>query len=537
MAVHETSRFPRPFGKYLLLRHLATGGMAEVYLARQSGPAGWEKECVIKRILPALAADQQFVQMFLDEARIAARLNHPNIVQIFDLGQVGPREFFIAMEYVHGVDLEQILDAEKKRGGRVPLHIAARIVASIAEGLDNAHRAVDNRGQPLGLVHRDVSPSNVMISFDGSAKILDFGIAKASPLKGRTEVGVIKGKIPYMSPEQVEGLELDARSDVFALGSVLYELIAGMKPFDGQNPAEISLQILQKEITVGPLMWTGQPDALYAIIKRAHTKNRNDRYQSARELQMALEMFLAKRSMTSTSHDVAFYLDQLFPGARDRAQEEAQLPPPEATDPTMPMALPAGAFGNSGMDDHHQGPGGHDVPPVLGDLSSTQLGNFEDVRRNLGGGGKGTTFNVIALVLAVAAGFYLLRRTAKPEGPAATATPAAATATPAAAPGPAVVAPPAAAPKPVVTPLAAKPVEPGKPEVAAPVVAAPAALPVEPTKPEAKPEAAPKPEAPKPEPARPKHVAAPNPHKAPKAEPHKTLPHLPTPPPPDNDPD
>src|SRR3954468_6044170 len=281
--------------------------MAEVYLARANGPAGWEKECVIKRILPTLAGDQQFVQMFLDEARIAARFNHSNIVQIFDLGQVGPKEFFIAMEYVHGMDLEQLIDAEKKRGGRVPLHIACRIVASIAEGLDHAHRAVDGRGQPLGLVHRDVSPSNVMVSFDGAAKVLDFGIAKASPLKGRTEVGVIKGKIPYMSPEQVEGQPLDARSDVFSLGTLLFELIAGAKPFDGNGPAEVSLQILQKEITPGPLIWTGQPDALFTIIKRAHAKNREQRYQSARELQLALEMFLAKRSMACTSHDVAFY--------------------------------------------------------------------------------------------------------------------------------------------------------------------------------------------------------------------------------------
>ena len=210
--------------------------MAEVYLARQSGPAGWEKECVIKRILPTLAADQQFVQMFLDEARIAARLNHPNIVQIFDLGQVGPKEFFIAMEYVHGVDLEQIIDAEKKRGGRVPLHIACRIVASIAEGLDHAHRAVDGRGQPLGLVHRDVSPSNVLISRAGEVKLADFGVAKATLLADVTRGNVRKGKYAYMSPEQVGGEPLTAASDQFSLGILLYELFCGQRPFDGEGP-------------------------------------------------------------------------------------------------------------------------------------------------------------------------------------------------------------------------------------------------------------------------------------------------------------
>jgi eukaryotic-like serine/threonine-protein kinase len=517
--VHEASRFPRPFGKYLLLRHLATGGMAEVYLARVNGPAGWEKECVIKRILPTLASDHQFVQMFLDEARIAARLNHPNIIQIFDLGQVGPKEFFIAMEYVHGVDLEQIVDAEKQRAGRVPLHIACRVVSSIAEGLDHAHRAQDGRGQPLGLVHRDVSPSNVMVSFDGTAKILDFGIAKAAPLKGRTEVGVIKGKIPYMSPEQVEGNSLDARSDVFSLGTLLYELIAGEKPFDGNGPAEVSLQILQKEIQPGPLMWTGQPDALFQIIRRAHAKNRDTRYQSARDLQLALEMFLAKRSMACTSHDVAFYLDKLFPGVKDKLlQEVSELPRAEGHEQTVP-AMETPVHGTS-----MAAGGDHDGPaPVLGDMSSTTMGNYDDVRRNLGGSGKGTTVIVVLLVIAVAVGFYVLRQRSHPEEtPAAAAT----------VPKPEAAKPEAAKPeppKPEVPAVAAKPVA-AKPEAAKPEAAKPeAAKPVA-----AKPEAA-RPEAAKPVAAKPAAAKPAKPAK-PKSEPARSLPHLPTPPPPDDNP-
>jgi eukaryotic-like serine/threonine-protein kinase len=527
--VHEASRFPRPFGKYLLLRHLATGGMAEVFLARVNGPAGWEKECVIKRILPALAADQQFVQMFLDEARIAARLNHPNIVQIYDLGQVGPKEFFIAMEFVHGVDLEQLIDNEKKRGGRVPLHIACRVIASIAEGLDHAHRAVDARGQALGLVHRDVSPSNVMVSFDGSAKILDFGIAKAAPLKGRTEVGVIKGKIPYMSPEQVEGQVLDARSDVFSLGTLLYELIAGQKPFEATNPAELSLQILQKEIQMGPLLWTGQPDALFTIIKRAHAKNRTERYQSARELQLALEMFLAKRSMACTSHDVAFYLDQLFPGARERSQQGvAELPPPDGHENTIPMRVPTGHTAGMGgemdgpTDPHHEPSGLHRPAPVLGDLSSTQMGNYDDVRRNLGGSGRGTTFIVVGLVIAVALGFYVLRRNSQPEA----AAPAAAVPKSVEAPKQAATPePPKAveAPKPVEVIEAPKPAAKPVEVIEAPKPAAPAAKPVEAAKPVVA------------KPAKPKPAAKPAAAK-PKAAPLKALPHLPTPPPPDENP-
>src|SRR5690242_19793521 len=225
--------------------------MAEVYLARQSGPAGFEKECVIKRILPSLAVDQQFVNMFLDEARIAARLSHPNIVQIFDLGSIGEGDYFLAMEHVHGVDLQQIEEAEAQRGGRIPLAIAVRIASNVAEGLEHAHRATDGRGHALGLVHRDVTPSNVIISFDGVSKILDFGIAKAVAQskngRGRTEIGVIKGKIPYMSPEQVQGEALDFRSDLFSLGTMLYELTSGHKPFDGEGPADLSMKILHSE--------------------------------------------------------------------------------------------------------------------------------------------------------------------------------------------------------------------------------------------------------------------------------------------------
>jgi serine/threonine-protein kinase len=531
--VHEASRFPRPFGKYLLLRHLATGGMAEVYLARANGPAGWEKECVIKRILPALAADQQFVQMFLDEARIAARLNHPNIVQIFDLGQVGPKEFFIAMEFVHGVDVEQVLDAEKQRGGRVPLHIACRVVASIAEGLDHAHRAVDGRGHPLGLVHRDVSPSNVMVSFDGTAKILDFGIAKAAPLKGRTEVGVIKGKIPYMSPEQVEGLPLDARSDVFSLGTLLYELIAGVKPFDGNGPAEVSLQILQKEVSAAPLMWTGQPDALFTIIRRAHAKDRETRYQSGRELQLALEMFLAKRSMACTSHDIACYVEELFPGMKERVLEDvSQVPPVEAHDPTVPvMETPRPTVGSLAVDGESDGPA-----PILGDLSSHQLGNYEDVRRNLGGGGRGFTFIIVFLVIAVAAGFYILRRSNSDEADAkaAVAQPAKSAVAEPAKPAVAEPAKPEPAKPAVAEPAMPAVAEPAKPESAKPAVAEPpkpaVAEPAKPAVAEPAKHEPPKPVAAKHEPARPAKPAKPH------AEPPKALPHLPTPPPPDDNP-
>jgi serine/threonine-protein kinase len=521
-------RFPKPFGKYVLLRQLAVGGMAEVYLARASGPAGFEKECVIKRILPSLSSDKQFVQMFLDEARIAARLSHPNIVQIFELGELAGNEHFIAMEYVHGLDVQQIIDAERTRKGRVPLAVALRIVSQVAEGLDAAHRATDPRGQPLGIVHRDVTPSNVIVSFDGVAKLCDFGIAKAVAKSGRTEVGVIKGKIPYMSPEQVEGHPIDGRSDLFSVGVLLYELTCGQKPFDGQNPAEISLKILHDEPTPPEVLLTHYPEPLKGILHRAMAKKVEERYASARELQMAIEEFLVGSGIRCTSHDVSSYVEELFPGRREEVSQAGLLPSPQmTTDPTVPMNLSAGG-----------GPMGGDSPePVFGSELSTKS-PFDDARRNLGGGGGGgMKFIVIGLIVAVAFGFWWLRGHMTPEstpaqpGASAPQPTVGAAGTPAPAPtgNPP---PPTSETKPVE---AAKPAELPKPE-------APEAKPAEAKPSEAKPAAAPKPAA-EAKPAVAAKPTKPAPHAKPApppkhhaAEPAQTkLPHLPTPPPADDD--
>jgi serine/threonine protein kinase len=405
--VHESNRYPRPFGKYLLLRQIAIGGMAEVYLARQSGPAGFEKECVIKRILPSLAADQHFVQMFLDEARIAARLSHPNIVQIFDLGTLSEKDYYLAMEHVPGVDLQQVSDAEEERGGRLPLAVALRIISNVAEGLDHAHRATDSRGELLGLVHRDITPSNIIVSVDGAAKILDFGIAKAVARQERTEVGVIKGKIPYMSPEQVQGEALDHRSDLFSLGTMLYQLTTGRRPFDGQNAAELSLKILYEQPPAPEDLVQNYPPQLGEIVRRALNKRKAERFGSARELQEALDELLVSHSIRCTAHDVSAHLHDLFPDLRERTKADHALGPSlpvEVTEPTMPFLL------------EQSGPRpvplatGESRSPLDGpDLSSASLGSYDDVRRNLGGHGSGGSKVIIALlVLAVAAGFYYL---------------------------------------------------------------------------------------------------------------------------------
>jgi len=534
--VHETNRYPRPFGKYLLLRQLAIGGMAEVYLARQSGPAGFEKECVIKRILPSLAADQQFVNMFLDEARIAARLSHPNIVQIFDLGTIetgGSGDYFLAMEHVHGVDLQQIEEAEAQRGGHIPLAIAVRISSNVAEGLEHAHRATDARGKALGLVHRDVTPSNVIVSFDGVGKILDFGIAKAVAKKGRTEVGVIKGKIPYMSPEQVQGEPIDFRSDIFSLGTMLYELTTGHKPFEGEGPADLSMKILNDDPRPPEFYVERYPPALSDLIERAMAKKPADRFQSARELHEALEEFLLQAGIRCTSHDVAAYLDGLFPGLRDKARAEAsESLPVEVTDPTVPML-------NMNVRGTDPGGGGDGPQPLtMGDLSSPHLGNMEDVRGNLGGGGRGggSTVVVVVLVLAVAAAFWYLAThrggdgAGQPEKAAATRPalePSKTSATQAPAKPPTELPNPAALAEPAKPTIGAqKGLEP--PKTAAAGDGKPAAGDGKPAAAD-KAGAAAKPEAAKP---KPKPV-----HKAVHKEEPVRLPHLPTPPPPDDNSD
>ncbi len=221
-------------GKYTLKRQLATGGMAEIWLGEQRGPGGFTKELVVKRILPHLANDEKFVQMFLDEARLAAQLTHPNIVQIFDLGEADG-SYFIAMEYIRGHDLAQLREAGRAMGAPLDWLAAARIVADACAGLDYAHNFADSRGRPMNLVHRDVSPQNILVSDQGAVKLVDFGVAKAATSTHKTQTGAVKGKFAYMSPEQIRGEKLDGRSDLFAMGIVLFELLTGRRPFGADS--------------------------------------------------------------------------------------------------------------------------------------------------------------------------------------------------------------------------------------------------------------------------------------------------------------
>ena len=229
---------PIPFGDYFLLEKLNTGGMAEVYKAKTFGVEGFERIVAVKKILPSIAEDKEFISMFIDEAKIAGQLTHANIAQIFDLGNIND-EYYIALEYVPGHDLRVIFDRCVRTGRKLDIGMVCFVVSKICEGLDYAHNKKDANGEPMNIIHRDISPQNILLSYDGECKLIDFGIAKATNKSSATQVGILKGKFSYMSPEQVSGkANIDRRSDIFALGIVLFELLTLKRLFLGQSDFE-----------------------------------------------------------------------------------------------------------------------------------------------------------------------------------------------------------------------------------------------------------------------------------------------------------
>lgn len=305
----------RTLGRYTLERKLATGGMAEIWVGHRAGPAGFKKDVVLKRILPHLAEDPKFVEMFLDEARLAAALSHPNIAQIFELGEADG-DYFIAMEFVEGHDLQAILERAAEVGSRVPPSIAARIVADACTALDYAHNFRDREGRHARLVHRDVSPQNILVSRDGIVKLVDFGVAKAATSTHKTQTGAVKGKLSYMSPEQISGQSVDARSDIFSLGIVLYEAVTGRRPF-GHESELLAITAILNEHPARPCEITGDlPTELEAIILQALEKSPADRFQSAAEMHAALERVLHGMGTLVTAREVSRFVDAIWePGA------------------------------------------------------------------------------------------------------------------------------------------------------------------------------------------------------------------------------
>ncbi len=311
------------FGKYQLVKKLATGGMAEVWLAMQTGIEGFNRHVVMKRILPHLAEDPEFVQMFLNEAKIASRFNHPNIAQIYDLGEQNG-QYFIAMEYIHGEDIGRIMRRAWNTGQWVAQSVSLRMISDACQGLYYAHSRTDERGQPLRVVHRDISPQNILVSFDGSTKVVDFGIAKAADQNALTKSGAIKGKFAYMAPEQAAGKTLDARSDIFALGLVLYELLTGVRPL--KRDSELATLQAALECDIEPPSAVAEvPAELDEVVMRAIAKSPDARYRDARQMQMALEEFLVVQGTVTTSVQVSQLMETLF---ADRLEEEARLGAP-----------------------------------------------------------------------------------------------------------------------------------------------------------------------------------------------------------------
>lgn len=352
---------PAVLGKYTLLRHLATGGMAELFLALQRGVAGFEKLVVVKRILPALAGDAAFLAMFLHEARIAATLGHPNVVQIFDVDAVDG-QYFIAMEHVHGEDIRAIVRQMKQRHVlSFPLEHALTIVLGVAAGLAYAHEKRDLSGNPLGIVHRDISPQNVLVTHAGDVKVVDFGIAKSAAREQHlTEVGRLKGKVPYMSPEQARGERLDARSDVFATGILLFELTTGRRLFKGRSDVETLRLVGERNVPRPGEVAPGYPPELERIVLRSLARDRANRYPSARALQVDLEAFVRAERIPASSLGLQAFMQSLFAEklvAERRAlcEERRSIPPEHESRSTMPIALrgrrddgrrlPLGAFG------------------------------------------------------------------------------------------------------------------------------------------------------------------------------------------------
>lgn len=282
--------------------------MAELYLAKALGIGGFEKPCVLKLVLPHLTDDQVFLEMFLGEARLAATLDHPNVIHVSDIGQV-EGEYFFVMDYVHGRDVRALLRANNP--GTMPLQAALTIAQEVCEGLHYVHDKRDSSGRFLGLVHRDVSPSNVMVSYDGIVKLVDFGIAKATEMRHATRTGVLKGKVHYMAPEQCEGQPLDRRTDVFALGILLYEMTTGRPLFTGTNDYYVMSRIVRGVFARPREVDPAYPPELERIVLRALARDPDDRYVSAQALQVDIEdyargagLVLSSRALAETMHDV-----------------------------------------------------------------------------------------------------------------------------------------------------------------------------------------------------------------------------------------
>ena len=301
----------KKFGRYALLQKIGSGGMAEIYRAKTFGAAGFEKEFAIKLILPSLVDDSEFVEMFINEAKLAVNLYHANIVQVFDLGEIDD-QYYIAMEFVHGKDLLDVLARCAEMNIKIPLELVLFVAQEMLKGLDFAHRATDQFGEPLNIIHRDVSPSNIMISYAGDVKVGDFGVAKAAIERTLTESGTLKGKVGYMSPEQVMGDRIDARSDLFSAAIVLFEALSMNRLFVGDSDLDVMLKVRDAEYADSLEKAQPLPGDLIEILDRGLTKHREERFQTAGEFYQALVDFCFQHSIKVTGSDLSNFMRRLF---------------------------------------------------------------------------------------------------------------------------------------------------------------------------------------------------------------------------------
>jgi serine/threonine protein kinase len=321
-------------GRYHVVSKIARGGMAEIFLALQKGEEGFQKPVVLKRILPSLAADPKFVRMFVDEAHIASTLNHSNLVQVLDLGKSGD-QYFLVLEFVDGWSLEQIRRRALQAKLKLTIPLALGVVGALCRGLAYVHTR-ERSGKPLSIVHRDVTPQNVLISQQGEVKLADFGIAKAVGKSERSATGVIKGKFAYMSPEQSEAKPLDARSDLFSVGTLLYLLVTGKKPFDGPTDADVLMQVRRARPDKPSTVVRDLNPDVERLINRALRADPGKRWQSAEQMADKIDAILVKLGQPSGPAPLKRWLETLT------ARDGIRPPVPDAaaaTDPSIAVDL------------------------------------------------------------------------------------------------------------------------------------------------------------------------------------------------------
>ena len=338
---------PQQFGKYLLTERIGAGGMAEIFRATAFGVEGFTKEICIKRILPTLTCDETFVKMFIDEAKIAVSLHHANVVQIFDLGRIG-EHYFIAMELVRGRDLLQIINACRAHKRRMPVPISLYVLSEVCKGLDYAHQ-VKAEGRRLGIIHRDVSPSNILVSWEGDVKVADFGIAKATHKEQKTATGTMKGKYGYMSPEQVRGEAIDQRSDIFAAGILLYECLVAKRLFKGETDLQTLELVKDAHVPVPPSAINKKvPPEVDKLVLKALSLKPADRFQTAGEMHEALADRLFGMDQRIDTKTQAAFMKKLFADliqAEEKRDEERKRVRDATPPPVGPPLTPTGLDG------------------------------------------------------------------------------------------------------------------------------------------------------------------------------------------------